>query len=269
MSKKISLLTLIYTIFILLLFLSGSLTGVWSEVVYLTAFVLPCAIAILYSRKEGNWGENYLTIQKEKVKKTLPLVAPTVSVIICISFVTSVLIYLLTGRTNNVDVGDSLVSALITHALLPAILEEAIFRYIPMRLLAAHSRRGTVLVSAFFFSLAHHDLFSIPYAFIAGVIFMAIDIATDSVIPSVLIHFINNALSVGMLVYDDNVAFAPTVYVILGILTLISLVLIYKKRDEYREMVNTALDKGEGVKLGFEMLLYAAMTLSVAVISLL
>ena len=268
MKKKISYLSISYTLFLILLFLSGALSGIISEVVYLLAFALPIALA-LYLAREGRaeWGQ-YLSISGEGARKILPLVAPTVSVIILISYLTSLLIFAISGKVNNVDVGDSFIMALISHALVPAILEEALFRYLPMRLLAPHSRRGAIILSAFFFSLVHHDLFSIPYAFVAGVIFMAVDLATDSVSPSVIIHFVNNALSVGILVFADNPAFAPAIYIILGILTVASLCLIFVRRKQYCKMISVAFDKGEGVKFTTEAFIFAGLTLSLAVISL-
>ena len=269
MSKKTNILTMTYIGFLALIFLSSALGGILSAVVYFAAFVLPLAISLWFCKNEGREEKSYLTIDKASFKKTLPVIFPTVSLIIIVSVLTSVIIYVTTGRTNSVDVGNSFVPALLRHALLPAILEEALFRYLPLRLLAPHSRRGAVIISAFFFALVHHDLFSIPYAFIAGVVFMAVDLAVDSIIPSVIIHFINNALSVGLLVFGDNPAFAPTIYTILAVLTLISAILIYRKREVYRDMLSSAFDKGEGVKITTEMILFAGLALTIAVISLL
>ncbi len=269
MSKKISILTFDYTIFLVLLFLSGSLSGVFSELVYYLAFILPIGITLFVTRSERVERERYLTIDMTGVKGFLPLIFPTVSAIMLISYLTSILIFFISGKTNSVDLGSSFIFALITHALLPAILEEALFRYLPMRLLAPYSKRGAVLISAFFFSLVHHDLFSIPYAFLAGVIFMTVDLATDSIIPSVIIHFINNALSVGIIIFSDNPAFAPVIYIILAVLTLISLIAILKNREKYLKALESATEKGERVVLTIEMLLFAALTLTIAIINLL
>ncbi|MBQ8303212.1 MAG: CPBP family intramembrane metalloprotease [Clostridia bacterium] len=268
MTKKVNTLTICYLFFLILLFLSGGITGILSEVVYFLAFILPLCLALYLTRKEERADKNSLVLNRENIKITLPIIAPTVSAVMLISFVTSVIIFSLTGKTNSVSVGDSLILALISHALLPALLEEMLFRYLPMRLLASHSKRCAVFVSAFFFALVHHDLFSIPYAFLAGVIFMTVDLATDSVIPSVIIHFINNAISVGLLVYTDNPAFAPTVYVILGVATLISLIVVFKDKRSYFEKLSSAFARGEGVKFTLEMLLFAALTLTVAIVGL-
>lgn len=267
MDKKISILTVNYTLFLILLFASGSTNGILSEIIYYLAFLLPIIITLFLTRKDKFKGG--FSVDAEKTGKFAPIIAPTVSVIVIISFLTSFLIFYLTGKTNSVDLGDSFILALLTHALLPALLEEAVFRYIPMRLLESHSRCGTVIISAIFFSLIHHNLFVIPYAFIAGVIFMTVDIWANSVIPSIIIHFINNALSVGLIFFSDNPAFSPVIYVLLLILTVISLLFILKRRDEYLRMIRYSFDKGEGFKISGDVILFGAVCLFIAIIGLL
>lgn len=270
MSKKISTLTISYTLFLILLFLSGYLSGVLSRIVYLLSGIIPLLLCFFLSRDELSGEKSrFLTLKNENFKLALPLFAPTVGVIIIVSMITSWLIFMLTGKENRVDIGDSFILALINHALLPALIEEALFRYLPMRLLSSHSRCATVFLSAFFFALIHRSLFTIPYAFIAGVIFMAIDLATDSVIPSLLLHFINNAISVGLIIYGANPAFAPTVFTILAVLSLVSLVVIIIKREKYKNMLSLAFLSGEKVKFSLEMLLFAGLTLMIAIMNLL
>ena len=267
MKKKISLLAVAYTTFFVLLFLSGSIDGLLSDAVYYLAFIIPFVIVIIRSQDKIS-KENYFQISSENIKFTLPLILPTVVLVMLISALTSLILLALTGKTNTPDVGNSLWLALFLHALLPAVLEELLFRYLPLRLLAPHSKRCAVLLSANFFSLIHHNFFVIPYAFVAGALFMMIDIASGSIIPSILIHFINNALSVGLLVCSDNPAFAPIIYILLGVGTFISLVLIFTKRRLYFSKLSSAFEKGDGVKITAEMLIFAGLTLMIATLGL-
>lgn len=268
MSKRINILTICYVIFLVMLFGSSTFTGILSDVIYYLGFIIPIAIALISCRDEESDPKKYLTIDADGIRLSWPLVFPTISLTILLSYLTSLLIFAITGKTNNVDLGDSYILALITHALAPAIFEEALFRYIPMRLLAPYSKRGAIFISAFFFSLVHLDLFTIPYAFIGGLIFMAIDLATESVIPSVVIHFINNALSVSMF-------FAPyehvmiLMYIWLGVLTIVSMLAIYRERDNYWLELFMLNEKGEGARFTVGMLFFALLTLTVAVVNLL
>lgn len=267
MERKINHLSICYTLFLILLFLSGSLEGVWSEAVYFLAFLVPMAFG-LWTVKDDENDKSYLGVRGEDLKFFIPLAAPTVYLVMILSVVTSLLLKLTLGVENNVDLGDSLVIALLYHALLPAILEEALFRYLPMRMLAGHSKRVTVLLSATLFALVHHSLFSIPYAFLAGMIFMLIDLACDSVIPSVILHFINNALSVSMLVYKDNPTFSLVALVILRILALASVIYLVINRKEYLKRFSLAFSKGEKFRLNLPVVLFGAVCILVAVISI-
>lgn len=268
MQKKIDNLSLVYLLFLAMLFLSGTLSGALSTVVYFLAFVIPIAIGLYLAKDEKTDRKKYLALDYEGVRRTLPIIAPAVSVVIILSVLTSLVIYLAFGKTNSVDVGDAFLPAIIRHALIPAVLEELLFRYLPMRLLLPHSGRWTVLISAFFFALIHHDLFVIPYAFAAGVIFMVVDIAIDSVIPSMIIHFINNAISVSLLVFGDNPNFAPFVYIMLGLATFLSLIDIIGGKY-YPARVKYAFKEGERAKMTPSMIAFAVITMAIAVASLL
>lgn len=267
MKKKLNILTLAYLIFLVLLFLSGYLSGGLSDTVYYLAFIVPIGLCLFLTREEGIEWKKHLTLDKDAVMLSWPLVFPTVAVIIIISFLTSFLIYELTGKTNSADLGDSYILALFTHALIPAVFEEALFRYLPLRLIAPHSSRCAIIVSAIFFALVHTDLFVIPYALIAGVILMSITIATDSIIPSIIIHFINNALSVTLyFIYFPGIDFL--VYIWIGLLAILSIIVILRNREEYEIPLLLVTEKGEGIKFTPLMISFAAITLALAIIKL-
>ena len=269
MEKKINRLAICYTMFLIMLFLSGALLGVISELVYFMAFLLPLFYGLYALKDEKTPIGKYLSLDSKGLRFTLPLVFPTVALVMLVSVLTSLVIKALTGAENRVDVGNSIIPALFLHALLPAIMEEALFRYLPMRMLADHSKRVTVLLSAALFALIHHNLFSIPYAFLAGLIFMAIDLVCDSVIPSVILHFINNALSVGMLVFADNPAFAPAVIVLTAILSSISVAIIFLNRRKYKEKFSFAFSVGEKFSATLPVISLGAVCLIIAVVSIL
>lgn len=268
MERKINCLSICYTLFLILIFLSGSLSGFWSDVVYYLAFPLPIILGLLLDKKGVKGDSSLISINQKDLKLTLPLIVPTVLIVLTISAITSMIILTLTGVENKVDVGYSLIPALLSHALLPAIFEEALFRYLPMKLLLDDSKRLTVIASALFFALAHHSLFSIPYAFVAGIIFMALDVMANSIIPSVIIHFINNAISVGMIVYVDNAAFTPTVLIILAVLLVISIVFIAKRKEIYIKEAKRIFKKDVNMLYTLPLKIFTLISLFIAVLSL-
>ena len=85
---------------------------------------------------------------------------------------------------------------LVIIALLPAVVEEFIFRGL---IFNGYKRRNpfmAILLSAALFGLIHMNINQFSYAFAIGVIFGFMAYATGSLLPSILSHFIINGTSV-------------------------------------------------------------------------
>ena len=80
-------------------------------------------------------------------------------------------------------------------AVLPAFLEEFLFRGAVLTLLRPYGDGFAVLMSAAFFALIHCNLEQAPAAFLTGLALGCSVIFSGSVWPAVLAHFINNGLS--------------------------------------------------------------------------
>ena len=121
-------------------------------------------------------------------------------------------VFSLFGLTNRggeiVDGSGSLPSIPIfylTVALLPALAEEFAFRGVIMGALRRHSDALALLVSSAAFALMHGNFVQMPFTFCCGLVFGFIAIKTNSLLPTIIIHFLNNALSVTgdvMLLYN-------------------------------------------------------------------
>ncbi len=271
MKKEINLLTAVYLAFLLLLFVPSLFDGVLSIAVYIIAFLLPLLIGIYASKeKDGKLiTSEYLTVSREGALLSLPIIFPTVLLVFGLSYLTSLLIYVSTGSVDSLELGANLFLAIAEHALIPAVLEELLFRYLPLRILGKRSPRVTVLISAVFFAFIHHSFFSIPYAFVAGVVFMVLDLMAESVIPSMVIHFINNLLSVIWVFYSGTVEFSAAFFGILVGLALISAVFIIIYRKRYANGVARAFLAGEKYEPSYEPLLFIIPSLFIAVTELL
>ena len=110
--------------------------------------------------------------------------------------------------------------------------------------MSQYSPRITVILSSLFFALVHGDLFKLPYAFAAGAVFMIIDMATNSIVPSLLVHFLNNLLAVTFYFYSESVTVLTVCAVILAAFSLVSLAFVLIKRKHYVPMALSAFEKG-------------------------
>ena len=260
MTESVKILTFVDLTFIIILMLSGAVGGYVGEIVYYLAFVLPiligfyASLTLKHKREEiagvAEAPDKFFAFDLDRAKKFTPLAVPIVAVIFMVSYLTSLLMSLFGVSTPPVaDTG--ILNMLVVHAVVPAFFEEMLFRYIPMKLLLPYSRRHCVLYSALFFALIHCSFTQMPYAFVAGIFFMFIDIAFESVWPSVILHFINNAASVIWIKCSvDTLGVWIFVAVLFGLAAL-CVPFIYLNRREYVQLFKTSFIKGDGGKITY------------------
>lgn len=90
--------------------------------------------------------------------------------------------------------GGGLVGAILVIAVLPAIFEESIFRGLLLGPLKKLSTPAAVLLCGALFSLYHTNPAQTLYQFVCGCAFALVAVRADSVLPTVLSHFLNNAV---------------------------------------------------------------------------
>lgn len=227
--KSVTALVFADLAFLFLLGCSGLSDGVTSDILYLAAFILPSVSVLLAFKNECSFNIR-LNMSGKNAVGFLPLIFPSVTVILLAATLISMTLSKL-GFENAVTVYPTLTENLLRHALLPAVLEELTFRYLPLRLIARYSRRRAVLLSALLFAFIHCNLFQIPYAFLAGIVLASIDVAYGSILPSVILHLINNTVSVLSLYYGYD----GVILIVLGALTALSSIFIFTRRKEYSE----------------------------------
>ena len=262
MRKSIAYIVVIDLAFILVASMSAAVSGWAHDVVYFGLNILLIALAAALAG--GDETSIRLSLLPRRSMQALALFAPSMLLIIGISFVISSLLALL-GKSDVVDVSGPLLPHILNHALLPALFEEMIFRYVPIRLLGGRSTRAAIIVSSVMFALVHMSLFRIPYALVAGAIFAYITITTGSILPSILLHFANNTVSVLWMRAPETSP--PIILIVLAALTLLSAVYIVIRRSDYLKSIREAFS-GEKVGFSFEIAIAAVLCLGAALLEL-
>ena len=88
------------------------------------------------------------------------------------------------------------VIALIGTAIVPAICEEFAMRCCCVQLLRKYGKGFAVLSISIVFGLLHGNVIQFVFAFLVGLILGYITVKTDSVVPAILVHALNNGMSV-------------------------------------------------------------------------
>ncbi len=89
----------------------------------------------------------------------------------------------------------SLLLNIFVFAVLPALLEEMVFRGYILRILRSYGDWFAVAVSTCLFGLMHGNIEQVPFALIVGFALGWLYVMTDNIWVPVAMHFANNALS--------------------------------------------------------------------------
>lgn len=267
MKKTVVRVVALDLVFLLLLIVAGAFSGALSEVIYIGAYVAPLAAFFWIARGEEKCKLTF-GISSTNGALCLPLIAPTVAVTVGLSALFAFL-FSLVGVESAEPLNGSVFELLILHALLPAVLEEALFRYVPLSLIAPHSKRSAVLISALLFAFAHCSVEQIPYAFFAGLIFAALDLACGSILPSVALHLLNNVASVLWLWDVSAPAFRLPFVITVAALSVISVALVVIFRKRYAKWTSFLFDKDDKIGTVREVWIFVFVCLVLAVGALL
>ncbi len=83
----------------------------------------------------------------------------------------------------------------LTIAVIPPLVEELFFRGVVLHSLRKYGDGFAVVGSAILFGLYHGNFVQMVFAFIAGLVMALVVVRTNSLWPSILIHFFNNGIS--------------------------------------------------------------------------
>lgn len=190
--------------------------GLTATLLYYASYLLPIAIfALLFAKREE------LAAHRPTVgglRRVLPLLPIFLAAVLLTSSATGYLMDALSipiggGAAGSADP----LSLLLSHALLPALLEEGLMRLCVLSLLARRCPARAVPQSALLFALLHASLYQMPYAFVGGVFLALAVLYGGSVLYAMLFHLLNNLLSLLMQSLPSLLGQAAGLYANLGI----------------------------------------------------
>lgn len=147
----------------------------------------------------------------------------------------------LLGNLNMSDEGyisiysGSLIRNLLFIAFIPAICEELLFRGLLIDLNIGKNMHILAITNGLMFSMFHLGYDQLLYTFISGTIYAYIAIITGSILPTIVMHFIGNAIvvwSVHSSGINEKIVATPGsglhIVIISGILSLVCVVFVVK-----------------------------------------
>lgn len=223
--------------------LNGDITSSTAEMAFLedTTFIMVesglvslisfFGVAIIYSIiAKMNLGETYPT-QKLGFRLTLLLVLFGLSIAMIANYASNMTIgvFDMFGIDANIDIEYPCDSALevflfyVTVAVLPALVEEFAFRGVILKIMRKHSDSMAVMVSGVMFGLMHGNFTQIPFALVVGLVLAFITVKTNSLIPAIIIHFLNNGLSVTFTLLYSNTTLSEAEINIINVIVMLAI----------------------------------------------
>lgn len=227
----------------LALFLSSSLVydvafTLLHDVLYYASFILPILLYAKYGNKrevliedrlievteKPKWGKGFFTFDVKILLLFLPFLL----------FVSQLLALFSSVFFKPVPVPqEPFFILLLTSAILPAILEETLFRGVFTHMFSRISPAFGVFVSALLFALAHMNLYQFVYTFGCGILLAIAYQMTKSLLVPILLHFANNAIAI--ILNEINHPYVSAIYfcVILFLGAACFLLLLYKYKERF------------------------------------
>lgn len=144
----------------------------------------------------------------------------------------------------ELDTVPQIVMYFVYIAVIPAFVEEYLFRWTICKNLAVYGKPTAIIASAILFSLMHANIEQILYTFVAGVLLAWVYLETKNIAFPILIHFLNNGISaigdiinarLGEKASDMYLAYTDAIILILTIISAIGLGIYFKKKGRLIE----------------------------------
>lgn len=239
MNEKQMRLSAVFTLFALLVMLSGFMTEWIFYGCALALFLIPYfrerrgagARGTCVSDADADSGAHRPENAGAALRFCLPLIFPVTAVICALSMLCGWLFSLMGITTEAIGVMPWY-RLILLYVLLPAVCEELIFRALPLLWLGDLPRLRAAVYCGGAFALLHGNFIQMPYAFFAGIIFYLADAHCSSLLPSVILHLMNNGLSVCLSLLPAKAL--PFAFAVFAFLTIVSFGFIYRGRAQYR-----------------------------------
>lgn len=146
----------------------------------------------------------YCCIKKVSLRSIVLIFVAAIFLFIMAGYVNacSMLVFQNLLDTSLQGIIDKPIQAFVTVAIMPAVIEEILFRGLIYR--GISNKRTAGIISAVLFALLHMNFNQICYAFIMGLAFSFVIYVTDNLTVSILLHMLFNTFTVIICCFSKN-----------------------------------------------------------------
>ena len=170
-------------------------------------FLIPFGLFALFIRKNGGLKETAKSANIKKINAKVILISVLLGFVIIfvgyyVALIFNVIIAIFGFEfTQTVkEIGSpnyyQLVLDIILVGIFPGVFEELLHRGLILSQTSKLGARKAIFISSALFALVHFNIQQVSYAFVLGLILGLVTVISKSVIPAIIMHFINNAVNV-------------------------------------------------------------------------
>ena len=207
-------------------------------IVFAGSLTLPALFVRAYTEEEK-------TDKNIDIKRMLKPVIIAVPFVVAVQFGIGILLeklglnYDIVDKINIYD-GTSVISKVLFFiyiAILPAIFEEFYVRKAVLTFSKKYGNAFAIISSAILFAVLHMNISQSLFAFIMGIILGIVAIYSNSIIPTAIIHFLNNGYAALTMIFETNEIALLLINVIYIAMTIIGIVMCGVSFVKNRESV--------------------------------
>ncbi len=215
--NRVFLLTVVFSV--LGSFINGYIlmyTGNYS-VVLLTSQIILILPSIIYLVMTRTKLRDAIRFKKMGLSNTILVIVFSFLIMPIMTLINAISMLFVDNTTSEVMMNivekNGLLLSLFMVALIPTIFEEFVYRGIFYNEYRKANPLKAIFLSAFLFGIIHLNFNQFAYAFAMGIIFALIIEATDSILSTMIIHFIINGNSIlALYLYPKLIGFIDKIY---------------------------------------------------------
>lgn len=177
----------------------GALTDNYLVLLAISQALLVLPTAVYLIGKKVNYKEA-VRLNKVKPSTVILLVLLTFLLMPLLTLINALSMVFATNSTadymQTLSGQNSLLVSIIGVALIPCILEESVYRGVFYNEYRKEKPIAAIFLSALLFALLHGNFNQFSYALIMGILFALVIEATNSIVSTMIIHFVINANSI-------------------------------------------------------------------------
>ncbi|NMA06269.1 MAG: CPBP family intramembrane metalloprotease [Ruminococcaceae bacterium] len=156
---------------------------------------------------------------------------------------------------------------LLQYALMPAFLEELLFRGVLLERLRKYGNVLAITMSSLVFALIHGNVVGFLFIFMLGLVFGYIAVLSESLIPSIIMHLLNNSIALLTSNFENDVWAISAISISIIAFGIVGIIVtaVYISTNKYKKQFSVPREKGPIMSRVYNFLLTPGMIIFICV----